>query len=318
MKHFNTILFLICLSVNSNAQLQTAHWYFGFNVGLDFTGGNPVVDTNGMTETMEGCTSISDEYGNLLFYSDGQKVFDRTHAVMENGDDLEGHSSSTSSAVILPKSDDCNLYFLFTIDARERHEKGIRYSIVDMNGNGGLGAVTEKNTEVPINGIQQGYEKLAAVSNADKTGYWIITHFESNFYAFPVTVQGVGMNPVVSASEIYGGIKYVGYLKASPDGSKLGMCMYSSANNENDGYLSVYDFDNETGIISNETIIYEPSEAPGNYYGIEFSPNGQLLYATNIILGNILKVYIEQYNLTAPSIPTSKYIVSIKAHYGAL
>ncbi|SMC84540.1 Ig-like domain-containing protein [Moheibacter sediminis] len=317
MKYLCNIFFLFVVSVSLNAQLQKAYWYFGYNVGLDFTSGNPAIDTNGMVETMEGCTSISDEYGNLLFYSDGQKVYDRTHNIMQNGQGLNGHSSSTSSAVILPKPNDCNLYYLFTIDARERRQKGIQYNIIDMSLNGGMGAVLEKNIEIPINGIQQGYEKLAAISNSDKTGYWIVTHFEGNFYAFSIDEHGIDLNPIISPSTI-GSEKFIGYLKASPDGSKLGMGMFSSANNENAGYLSVYDFDTETGIVSNETILYEPTTTPGNYYGIEFSPNGNLLYATNIILGNTLKVYIEQYNLTAPSIINSKYIVSLNAHYGAL
>lgn len=314
--HFSIVFLFFCLGLN--AQLQTAHWYFGYNAGLDFTSGTPIIDPNGEIETMEGCTSISDEYGNLLFYSDGQKVYDQAHNIMQNGQGLNGHSSSTSSAVILPKPDDCNLYYLFTIDARERRQKGIQYSIVDMSLNGGMGAVTEKNIEIPINGIQQGYEKLAAISNAGKTGYWIVTHFESNFYAFSIDQNGINLDPVISPSTIFGGHRFIGYLKASPDGSKLGMGMFSSANNENAGYLSVYEFDNETGIVSNETILYEPSTAPGNYYGIEFSPNSQLLYATNIILGNSVKVYIEQYNLKDPSIVNSKYLLSLNAHYGAL
>lgn len=318
MKYFCNIFFLIILSIGLNAQMQTAYWYFGFKAGLDFSSGSPVVDVNGKVETMEGCTSISDEYGNLLFYSDGQKVYDRTHSIMQNGGGLLGHSSSTSSAVVLPKPDNCHLYYLFTIDARERREKGINYNVIDMSSNGGLGAVIEKNIPIPINGIQQGYEKLAAISNADKTGYWIVTHFEGNFYAFPVTGDGLGMNPVISPSTIFGGDRFIGYLKASPDGSKLGMGMFSSANNENAGYLSVYDFDPATGIVSGETILYEPVSAPGNYYGIEFSTNGQLLYATNIILGSMLKIYIEQYDLTAPAIADSKYLVSLNAHYGAL
>ena len=317
MKHLNNIFFLLVFSISLNAQLQKAYWYFGFNAGLDFSSGSPVIDTHGMVETNEGCTSISDEFGNLLFYSDGQKVYDRTHAIMQNGGGLFGHASSTSSAVVLPKPDDCSLYYLFTIDARERREKGIHYNIIDMSANGGLGSIVEKNIELPINGIQQGFEKLAAISNADKTGYWIVTHFEGNFYSFPVTGQGVGTNPVVSPSAIFGD-KFIGYLKGSPDGSKLGMGMFSSSNNENAGYLSVYDFDPATGIVSNENILYEPTTTPGNYYGIEFSPDSQLLYTTNIILGSNTKIYIEQYNLNASSVPDSKYLVSLNAHYGAL
>lgn len=318
MRYYCSIFFVFAVCFHLNAQLQKSYWYFGYNVGLDFSSGSPIIDTNGQVETMEGCTSISDEFGHLLFYSDGQLIYDRTHHIMQNGSNLNGHSSSTSSAVILPKPDDCNLYYVFTIDARERRQTGIEYNVVDMSANGGLGAVIEKHNKIPINGLQQGYEKLAAISNGDKNGYWILTHFESKFYAFAVTADGVSLDPVISSSEIFGGSQYIGYLKGSPDGSKVGMGMFSSANNQNAGYLSVYDFDKTTGIVSNEIILYQPTSIPGNYYGIEFSPDGTLMYATNVILGNLLKVYIEQYNLNAPVISESKYLVSLNAHYGAL
>lgn len=49
------------------AQGETNFWYFGQNAGLDFTGGSPVAVTNGQLNINEGCASISDASGNLLF-----------------------------------------------------------------------------------------------------------------------------------------------------------------------------------------------------------------------------------------------------------
>lgn len=315
------------LQAQGNGQMHSAHWYFGFGAGLDFTSGTPVIDTNGQTSQLEGCTAISDEYGNLLFYSDGRKVYDSTHSIMVNGTGLHGDNSSTTSAIVVPKPDDCNLYYIFTIDCRDeevpfnRPKRGIEYNIVDMTLNGGLGAVVQKNISVPINGIVQGYEKLAAISNADKTGYWMVTHLEGNFYAFEVTTDGVNLTPVVSPSTIYGGSDYIGYLKASHDGSRLSMAFYQAFCG--DGALSVYDFNNATGMVSNEIILDYPNEVgTGNersYYGIEFSPDNQLLYATynrpicswnngNYSHDQINEVF-SQYDLNAPSIADSEYII---------
>src|SRR5690554_5073239 len=328
------ILLFFITTMGLYAQMQTAHWYFGRNVGLDFTNGSPVVVTDGQISTIEGCTSISDEYGNLLFYTDGRRIFDRTHNIMQNGTGLRGDISSTSSAIVLPVPDDCNLYYVFTIDVQDdevpahRPKRGMEYNIVDMSLNGGFGAVTEKNIEVPINGIQQGYEKLAAISNADKTGYWIITHFEENFYAFAVTSSGVNLTPVVSPSSIPEfdvSRKHLGYLKGSPDGSKLGMgTVYDACY---DMYLSVYDFDNATGVVSNEIILYQPdpnTDLNLGFYGIEFSANNKVLYTTaysstcdsnGIVL--LAKHEIWQYDLEAPSVADSKYVIQ-NTHYGAL
>jgi|GEM_PF-572248 len=312
--------------------MQTAHWYFGEYAGVDFTNGPPVADINGQIDTKEGCTSISDEYGNLLFYTSGRIIYDRTHNIMENGTGLRGDSSSTSSAIILPKPDDCNLYYVFTIDVQDaeippyRPRRGMEYNIVDMSLNGGLGAVIQKNIEIPINGQQQGHEKLAAISNNDKTGYWVITHFQGSFFSFSVTGDGVDLNPVVSSSSInpptigaYG--TGLGYLKGSPDGTKLAMGMSNDNYNEIIGSLSVYNFNNETGIVSNEIILSSPGSEEAGFYAIEFSSDSKALYTESIknydpSIGGYRKKMI-QYDLGHSPIADSKYVISEYVGYPA-
>ena len=320
------LIFTISVQAQQSGQLQTAHWFFGGNAGLDFSNGSSVVDTNGQISTIEGSTSISDEYGNLLFYTDGRKIYNSTHNVMVNGTGLHGDASSTSSAIVLPKPDDCNLYYVFTIDLDAdkvpiyRPQRGIEYNVIDMSLNGGLGEVIEKNISVPINGVVQGYEKLAAISNADKTGYWIITHFESNFYAFSVTAEGVNLTPVVSPSTIFGGVNNIGYLKGSPNGLKLAMGMDFAIPDEEDKSLSVYDFDNETGLVTNEVLLHYPNMLSipytHHFYGIEFSPNSQILYASSkkipVDSSQDKICEILQYDLSAPNIIDSKYTIDMQ------
>jgi len=57
-------------------QNEAAYWYFGQNAGLRFDAESGTVTgiTSGQLSTLEGCTSISDTDGNLLFYSDGSTV----------------------------------------------------------------------------------------------------------------------------------------------------------------------------------------------------------------------------------------------------
>ncbi|KOS05578.1 hypothetical protein AM493_05675 [Flavobacterium akiainvivens] len=321
--------------VQAQGQMQTAHWFFGGNAGVDFSSGAPQIEPNGQVVALEGTASISDEDGNLLFYTNGRYVYTHEHTVMENGFGLRGDNSSTSSAVIVPKPDDCNIYYVFTIDVRDeevpffRPKRGMEYNIVDMSLNNGLGAVTQKNIEIPINGIQQGYERLAAITNADKTGYWIVTHFEGNFYSFSVTPDGVNLTPVVSPSpQIFGGSTYIGYLKPSHNGARLAMAGESENYWHNNGYLAVYDFDNLTGSVSNEILIYAPNStnpACIHYYGIEFSPNNQLLYCSKmqrLYPGNDSDITMRhetiQYNLTQSPIAGSEYVLGETHVYGAL
>ena len=46
-------------------------WHFGNKVGLDFSTGEPVEITDSEIVTYEGCASMSDCEGNLLFYTNG-------------------------------------------------------------------------------------------------------------------------------------------------------------------------------------------------------------------------------------------------------
>jgi hypothetical protein len=111
-------LFLILLLVSSfvMAQGEANIWYFGQNAGLDFNSGAPVALTNGQLSTTEGCASICNAGGQLLFYTDGSTVYNRIHQIMINGTDLFGHSSSSQSATIVPKPGSTTLYYIFTLD----------------------------------------------------------------------------------------------------------------------------------------------------------------------------------------------------------
>ena len=94
--------------VNSN-------WYFGNYAGITFNSGSPVALTNGALITTEGVATISDNSGNLLFYTDGVTVYNRNHVTMTNGTGLFGDASSTQSAIIVQKPGFNNIYYLSLI-----------------------------------------------------------------------------------------------------------------------------------------------------------------------------------------------------------
>ena len=198
MKKTLQILFLsiICSSI-LHAQIQrTYHWYFGDHAGIDFSSGTAVADTNGQVNTWDGCSSISDETGNLLFYTDGSTVWNKNHAVMQNGTGLWGHWSSHQNSLIVPKPLSQFIYYIFTTDAWENNfVHGLCYSVVDMTLDGGFGAVTNKNILLvaPTN------EQLQATYHKNCRDIWVITHKrnQEKFYAYLVTAQGISA-PVIS------------------------------------------------------------------------------------------------------------------------
>jgi gliding motility-associated-like protein len=267
------IVFLLGLGLNGFSQGEYNIWYFGFNAGIDFNGATPVALTNGALNTSEGSSSISDAAGNLLFYTDGLSVWNRNHTLMPNGTGLHGNSSSIQAALIIKQPGTTDIYYVFTT-TNNATAYGMKYSIVDMTLNGGLGDVTTKN--VPL--VTPCGEKLAAVPHTNCTDIWILTHGYNNntFYAYLLTSTGV--NPAITsnvgASHNGGSAgafnSALGAMKASPDGTQLAVCDQYS------GLFEVFDFNAGTGVVSN-TLSLSPIYRA---FGTEFSPDGSKVYVS--------------------------------------
>ena len=76
--------FVILNSMLAFSQGEANIWYFGQNAGLDFNSGSPVALTDGQINTLEGCAVLSNNLGQLLFYTDGIRVYNRNHQIMVN------------------------------------------------------------------------------------------------------------------------------------------------------------------------------------------------------------------------------------------
>lgn len=267
------ITFFLLTSLITTAQKEANIWYFGRNAGINFSVGNPIALNNGQLNTFEGCSTISDKNGNLLFYSDGSTVWNRNHTIMPNGTNLLGNSSSTQSALIVPNPTINNIYYLFTVDAQENNMHGVNYSIIDMNLNSGNGDIITKN--VPL--INTATEKITAVIGKSCDAIWVITADINNFYAYEVTTAGVNTTPVQSSLvSSLGLLSSRGYLKTSPDGTKLAMAAAESGS-----YL--YDLDTNSGVITNgRRLDLDFNDG----YGIEFSITGNKLYVATGISSN--------------------------------
>ena len=240
------IAFLFAFAIGFS-QKESANWYFGDFAGLDFNSNSPVPVLNSQLFTKEGCATISDRNGSLLFYTDGITVWDRRHQVMPNGAGLLGHISSTESAIIVPKPG-CSLsYYIFTVDkpsyflSEDEPIDGVNYSEVDLSLNNGFGDVVDgsKNSHLITydtnNSEQSEYkcsEKITAVSHSDGASIWVITQFINKFYAFKIDGNGVNEAPIISTvpetifiliNDDGINISAIGYLKASPNGKKIAM-----------------------------------------------------------------------------------------------
>lgn len=214
---------------------------------------------------------------------------------------------------------------------------GLNYSVVDMNiigTNGSAGDVISRNhhliTYDPNPSGQEikfkCSEKITAVRDQSNTAFWVITHFLDKFYAFKVTASGVSTVPVISqvAPNItYDGYRYnaIGYLKASPDGTKLAIAHRNNATTDdpsdtNTGGAYLYDFNAATGVVSNGKPILTNVSA----YGIEFSPNSNLLYVSYNQIedtsGSFGTFKVSQFNLLSPDITASNTTLFTSGQYG--
>lgn len=288
MKRLAVFIAVFFLLSNLIAQ-QGNNWYFGNRAGITFNNTPPTALLNSAMNTSEGCSTISDSLGNLLFYTDGRFVYNALHTPMPNGTGLHGHPSSTHSSIVLKKPGSDSLYYIFTVDAAENsYENGYRYSVVDMSLDNGRGDVIQKNVLL----YAPSTEKIAAVQHANGIDAWIVTkeNMGDAFKAYKLTCDGVAPDPVTS----HGGVPYgpgntirVGALKASPDGTMIASARYS-------GYWELFSFDRLTGQLSNCITIHTPLNV--GVFGLEFSPNSSYAYISIESAGPSGSIF--QYNVT--------------------
>ena len=92
-----------------NAQKYGNVWQLGNNLGLDFNNCDPVVTKGGNNDGFEGTSSISDENGQLLFYTNSDAVWNRVHSVMPNGL-INSTGGTLSQVLIIPQPQSNNLF----------------------------------------------------------------------------------------------------------------------------------------------------------------------------------------------------------------
>jgi len=290
-KRFNSILILVLLTYLSIGQNATnSVWYFGDSVGIDFNLGVNVL-TNSSMYSNEGCATLCTPSGQLLMYTNGQTIWNKNHNVMVNGDNLNGSFSSTQSGIIIPQPGNNQLCYVFTADY-EGNNKGLQYSVVDMNLQGGLGEVIIKNDTL----VSPIAEKLTAISHSNDVDIWLIVHkwMSDKFYAYLITSSGINPPIISSVGDVHNGVggNAVGQMKVSPRGNKIAITVRATSR------IQILDFDRNTGVISNPISL---TGITSYLYGLEYDQKGEYLYVSSYtgIVGGA-KVY--QYDISLPTV----------------
>lgn len=253
------------------------NWVFPANAALDFGSGVPVAVSGRVVVSTEPASVVSDNAGNVRFYTDGISAYTNTNVVMPNGTGLLAGGSAHNGTMIIPRPGSANQYFLFTIRQWEDNPNTnmMNYSVVDMSLNGGLGAIVtgQKNIPVALPGTPNSMvEGMAAIPHCNGTDWWLVSHgaWNTDGKVFVTLVQAAG--PVSTAAYNIGlsaPAQPLGVVVPSRDGTRIAAICATG------GSFAVWNFNRTTGV---PTTLVAPNISWGGYSDIAFSPNGKLVY----------------------------------------
>jgi hypothetical protein len=249
-------------------------WYFGDGAGLDFNPdpNDPEAPTPRPIATAHpqnipaGTTTISDQTGQVLFFTDGQSVWDLNGDLMENGDNIGGENGSSQGALAVPVPQEETLFYLFTTQVSATGTNEVRFSLVDIKAENptGVGNVVTKDNFL----FSPSTEHTAALDAGDTT--WVMFHELGNntFRAYPVTTNGIGPPVFSSVGSNHGFNSGVGAMKFNSDGDKVAVTISEGGCNK----LEIFDFDSATGELTEYARL--DLGCNGDVYGMEFSQDG--------------------------------------------
>lgn len=305
------------------------NWYFGDGpFGIQFTQpgdtakliNRPITGISGFGNG--GSAVASDPVsGGLLFYTDGVNVYDATHRMMPNGNDIGGAPapSGNQPAVIVKAPDQTSKYYILTNNAAGLSAGQVRLTVVDSAAFGNstfpnlpLGDVSTQPNEkaFPVPNLANQSDAMMVIPNSNGTDFWLITH-EAGTGSFKVsTIDASGITAPATATDPGTGISFTAAhfaydsvrnrLAVAPAEPGLNVMIFDF--DPDNGNLS---FDQTTGFVFNTATT---STAVPAIYDMEWSSNGQYLYVSRqgdaITPGTLLQYDLTDLTITAGTVNT--------------
>ncbi|RZK25456.1 MAG: hypothetical protein EOO63_16015, partial [Hymenobacter sp.] len=176
------VLVLLLSGSTSWAQGENDNWTFNFLYGINFSASGPAFRSSSFRH-FGGCSAISDAKGQLLFYTNGNVVWDKDHNPMPTVDGmpalLNAGNGPSRGVLIVKKPGSNSLYYIFTTDSQlNLLNGGLCYTEVDLSLRGGLGGVTAVRnvrlpTPTPSGKVTEG---VIGMQHANRRDVWVLVH----------------------------------------------------------------------------------------------------------------------------------------------
>ena len=300
------LLFVILVGFCMKTQSQNTVWYFGAanalttSYGLDFTGVTPSSGTpiqrnfEGSLDYYESVSVVSNNTGEVLYYTDGIEVYDASHNQMAgspspggvlNGTQDGNSGSSVQGAYSLLKPGSQTEYYLFTSQAIDGVASGLRVNRIDMTrpGNGTVANPLGELMSTDSLLRNTGTEMMTAYGTCGTDTVWVITHAPNSWDFVRVLVTSNGIQSVetqtLETPRAFGAGFAGGLGRGSMDINDHGTMLVFTGSNPIGTHL--LEFNRHTGMLSNPTELRAPNNLPYDGYGCEFSPDGTKIYFTH-------------------------------------
>ena len=301
-------------------ELEQSNWYFGNAVNaIQFNRSDhtPALVTDQATPFGSGGSAVASDpiTANLLFYTDGNLVYDACHGLMPNGAGLNANAAANQPVALSPIPGQQSRRYIFTNTANFDAGGIVSQSVVNLSlfGNAvfpspALGDVETKNVAIP--GLINRSEAMITVPHANGIDFWLLTHEvnTSNYAATlidaatfggtfnTITTSGLGL-PIVAANFAYHPPS--GKVAVSPQGPSTDAL--------------VLNFNNTTGAFSFDRFVLNTGLATltnQSTYDIAWSPNGNFLYLSRHGETGI-NADVLQYDMQNPSITLASILPAL-------